>query len=174
MLKMKFLGDISDSAYETEKEKVEVLQAKVNDIKREMNLIQEYKREDIQEVIAELDTEKSRIFKNHNKEMEKIQLELMEAKLSYLNKMVEASNKYKELVEPSRKLDSLKIKMGLKNQSYISGSFEALHQYSVANAGYVQVSLSKPEIYDALEYGKKPEELNKIVQDAKKKGKIED
>lgn len=172
MHKMKLLGDVSEEAYKTEAEKVAVLQKAVQELQKEISMIEIYQTEDITALIEELDAEKQRVFKGNQKELEKIRLELLEAKLSYLNKMQEAKARYDELANPERKLDELKIKMGIKKNSYVSDSFEALNQYSLVNGGYEFLRIEQNEVHDALRYGKTPEKLNKIVQEAKEKGMI--
>jgi hypothetical protein len=170
MHKMKLLGDLSEATYEAEKEKVAVLQAKVQEVQKELRLIQLYETEDIHSIIAELDAEKSKVFKGNQMELEQIKLELMESKLVYLNKLKEAHMKYNELVAPERKLDSLKIKMGIKKNSYVSGSHDALSMYAVKTGGHENLLVQQSEVYDCLEYGRTPERLNKIVTEAKEKG----
>jgi hypothetical protein len=101
-----------------------------------------------------------------------LKLELLEAKLIYLQKMQEAKEVYDSFIEPERKLDSLKIKLGIKKTSYVSDSFEALSQYSVANGGYELLRVEQNDVHEALRYGKAPERLQKVVQEAKDKGII--
>ncbi|MGM0835414.1 MAG: hypothetical protein ACQEV7_04610 [Bacillota bacterium] len=170
--KMKLLGDIQEEVYEVEKLKVEELQKKLQEAQKELHLIEEYKTTDIKAVVEELEAERGKASQDNQKEMEKLKLELMEAKLLYLHKMKESKEKYDTLVAPTRKLDMLKIKLGIKKNSYVSDSFQALNNYSIANGGYEVLYLEKPEIYNALAYGKIPERLEKLVQGGKDKGML--
>ncbi|WHY65019.1 hypothetical protein [Neobacillus sp. SuZ13] len=118
-------------------------------------MIEVYQTEDIKAVIEELDAEKSKAFVKHQDEFKKLQMELLESKQSYLKKMVEAKAKYDELVAPERKLDALKIKMGIKKNSYIGNAFETLNMVSVG-AGYEPLRIDQKEVQAALWYGKIP------------------
>ncbi len=167
--RMKLLGDITGDVYETEKLKMEALQNKLKEAQNELHLIEEYKTTDIKALVKELEVERGKGSQDQQKEIENIKLELMEAKLLYLQKMKESKAKYDALVAPERKLDMLKIKLGIKKNSYVSDSYEALSKYSLANGGYEFLKPEAPEIYEALAYGRIPERLEKIVQGAKDK-----
>lgn len=167
------LGTISKETYEAETEKVAVLQKQVSELQKEINLITTYEKEDVLSVIEELEAEKRKVFQKHQGELKKLQMELLEAKLNYLKKQVEVRERYNQLVAPERKLDSLKIKMGIKKNSYVSDSFEALSMVSVANGGYENLVIQLNEVNDALRYGKTPSQLEKVVSEAKEKGIIE-
>jgi hypothetical protein len=171
--KMKLLGDIKEEVYEAEKLKVEALQKKLAEAQKELHLITEYQREDILNVLAELEEERGKGGKDRQKEIEKLNLELVEAKLVYLQKMQIAKERYDALVAPERKLDILKIKLGIKKNSYVSGSYEALNYYSLPDGSHEFLVLGTPEINNALGYGRIPESLEKIVQNAKDKGILE-
>lgn len=166
------LGTISKATFEEEAEKVTVLQKQAEELQKEINLIQVYQTEDIKAVIEELDAEKRKVAEKHQGEIKTLKLELLQAKEEYLKKMVEAREKYNQLVAPERKLDTLKIRVGLKQTSYISDSFDTLFQYSIASGGYETVRIEQAEVYQALQHGRIPEKLTKIVNDAKEKGII--
>jgi Skp family chaperone for outer membrane proteins len=173
MHKMKLLGDVSEATYEAEAEKVQKLQKQVQELQKEVQLIEAYKTEDVKQVIEELDAERIKVNKKHQGELNKLQLELLQAKQDYLNKMLEAREKYNQLIEPTKKLDEMKIKLGLKSMSYVSDSFEALVQHSVPSGGYESVRVEQGEVHDALRCGRTPERLNKIITEAKEKGILE-
>lgn len=170
--KMKLLGDVSEETYQAEDEKVEKLQKHVQELQKEIQLIEVYKTEDIQAIIEELDVERSKAFGKHQVEIQKIKMELLEAKLNYLKKQTEARERYNELVTPERNLDQLKIKLGIKKVSYVSDSFEALSMVSVPNGGVENMIVQLNEVNEALRYGRTPEQLSKMVQDAIDKGII--
>ncbi|MDM5249630.1 hypothetical protein [Lysinibacillus sp. G4S2] len=161
-------GSISKETYEAERVEVEKLQATLADMQKEVQLIQEYKTEDVQAVLAELEAESRNISASKNKEMEAIQLELLQAKLSYLEKLREARTKYDELVNPARKLDELKIKLGMKKYSYVSGA-DTLNMISIGEASYEPLRVEQKEVYDALAYGRIPERLEMAVEKLKNK-----
>lgn len=63
-------GTISKDAYEAERVTVEKLQASLAEMQKEVQLIQEYKTEDIHSVLEELEAESRSIAASKNKEME--------------------------------------------------------------------------------------------------------
>ncbi|MEH6949628.1 hypothetical protein V7068_21825 [Bacillus sp. JJ634] len=164
MHKMKLLGDISEAAYDKEKEVVDKLQKKVAESQKELELIQEYETEDVKSIIEELDEAKAKHRKEHNAELHALKTELLEAKLAYVEKMVEVSEKYNKLVNPERKLDALKIKAGIKKNSYVSGTHDALSMISVPNGGYENLRVEQKDIYDALEYQRTSSQLKLLIE----------
>ncbi|EKN71300.1 hypothetical protein BABA_02172 [Neobacillus bataviensis LMG 21833] len=165
-------GLVDDDAYKREKAFVEELGGAIQELKKEMQLIQEYKNADALAVVNELDEARKQYSAEQNAEINKIGLNLMEAKFNYIQSMVQAREDYNKLVSPSRKIDRLMIALGIKKNSYQSDSFEALHQYSVVGAGYEVTTVQINEVDSALRYGKLPHQLNKIVQEAREKGVI--
>ncbi|WP_404347484.1 hypothetical protein LG311_17830 [Sutcliffiella horikoshii] len=170
MHKMYLLNQVSEETYEVEKLKVEALQKKLVDLQRDMQIITEYQREDVLEVIAELEAEKAKGGKEYHAEMDQLKLDLMEAKLVYLQQMKQAKEKYDVLVSPTRKIDMLKIKLGMKKNSYISDSFDALNSFSFVNGGHESLIVTLPEVSNSLGYGRTPENLEKLIQG--RKGKL--
>jgi hypothetical protein len=150
-----------------------VLQKAVGELQKEIQLIDQYKNEDLQAVIEELDEERTKVRQNHQKKIRKLELELLEAKEIYLKKMVEARDRYNQLASHERKLDALKIKMGIKKNSYISGSWEALNMVSAGQASYEPLRVEQYEVSEALGYGRISSQLQKTVAEAKEKGIIE-
>jgi hypothetical protein len=167
MHKEALLGNISEATYEAEKQKVHQLQEAYNEASKEVRLIQEYKTEDVKSIMEEIDAVSKKHYADKQEELNKIRLELMNSKLVYLQAMVSANEKYNAIVSPNRKLDALQMQFGLKQRSYISGSFEALNQYSIPKGGYELLTVQQKEVYDALEYKRVSEQLKKIVQAGK-------
>lgn len=153
--KMALLGDVSESTYKKEAEKVEVLQNKVNQIQSEMQLMNEYKTEDIGAVLQELETNKKEVNAEVNADVTALGLELVKAKHEYLSKLVEARTKYYEINAPKTRIEALKNKLGLPNTlDYQTGAYEALSMFSVANGGYISLRVETKEIHDSLNYGR--------------------
>lgn len=167
MHKMKLLGDISESAYDAEKVKVQKLQTKYSEANKELQLIQEYKTDDLRGVLAELEADTSKYTAEKRAEIGAIQTELLEAKQAYIEKMVEAKAKYDTIINPERKLDALKIKLGIKKNSYISDAHSALSMVSVG-AGYENLFIENPTVYNALSYGRTPTSLKRAIENSKK------
>lgn len=161
--KMKLLGDVSEEHYDAEAEKVEKLQKKVVESQKEIQLIQEYKTEDIKSVIEELDEQKKKHFKEHAEELENLKTEVLEAKQKYLEALCKSRARYVEIVEPERKLDRLKIAVGIKKNSYISGSHDTLNMISNGGGGHESLLVERKELYDALEYGRTSESLKRTI-----------
>jgi hypothetical protein len=162
--KTAMLGQVSEKTFEAEKNKFEQLKAKVAEATKAVQLIQEYKTEDVHSILAELEAERGEYGKEKQEEIRALQVELLEAKLDYLSKMVEAKAKYDAITSPERKLDALKIKLGMKQTSYVSDAYESLNLVSVGNGGYISLLPERKELHDALAYGRKPEQLERFVK----------
>ncbi|QGQ47248.1 hypothetical protein [Metabacillus sediminilitoris] len=169
--KMKLLNQVSEEAFNAEKVKVDALKSKVVALQEEISLIDRYKTEDIHSVLGELEAEKGKYSKEQQAEIRRIQMELLNAKNAYLNKMVEARERYKKIAEPAFKLEQLKIKLGLQVRSYTSGSHDTLSMVSVGE-GHENLLVEHQTVYDALSYGRTPERLQRVVSDAREKGII--
>jgi hypothetical protein len=168
--KMKLLEQVSKETYDEELAKVKDLRSEVQEINKEMILINEYQNEDAAAIIAELDAVKTEYNQHQAGEINKLKLELIEAKYNYLVKMAEARKEYGKIINNDLKLQNMKVKHGLKNSVYISGSHDALNMYSVPNGGYESLRVEQREIFDALEYGRVSSRLGTLVNDAKDKG----
>jgi hypothetical protein len=165
--KMTMLGQVTQSTFEAEKVKYEQLQAKVAEVQKELTLMAEYRTEDVHAILAELEDNAGEYGKEKQKEIRAIEKELLEAKLVYIEKIIEARHKYKTIASPARKLDALKIKLGLKQTSYVSDAYEAMNLISVGNGGHERLILEQKELHDALAYGRKPDQLERFVKGTK-------
>ncbi|MGE6630750.1 hypothetical protein [Bacillus sp. NPDC077027] len=145
--KLAMLGQVSEKTFEAEKQKFEQLKQKVAEAHKEVQLIQEYKTEDVHSILAELESERGEYGKEKQEEIRAIEKELLEAKLAYLSKMVEAKAKYDAITSPQRKLDALKIKLGMKQTSYVSDAYEALNLVSVGNGGHISLLPERKELF---------------------------
>ncbi|MDF2039866.1 hypothetical protein P2R12_23270 [Cytobacillus oceanisediminis] len=166
MHKMMLLGDISEATFEAENKKVETLRNKVSAIKQELSLMESYKTEDVKAVLAELEEEHKKLSKEKDKELIILHMQLLEAKLNYLEKLSEVSAEYNKLSSPSYKLQALQQKLGLRNNVYASGAGEALNAISFEN-GYIPLRVEQNEVYDALAYKRVPSQLKRAVDKAK-------
>ncbi|MFS0637895.1 hypothetical protein AB1K84_18490 [Mesobacillus foraminis] len=169
MHKMKLLGDISESTYEAEKEKVEKLQKKLQEVKQELELIQVYKTDDVKAVLAEIEANNSDLNADTNKEIQKIKEEVLQAKHEYLSKLAEAGKKYNKAVNTNRRIDELKIKLGVKQTSYISDASSALQVISIGERGHENLTVDNTLVFDALHFGRIPSQLHEAVKKAKGK-----
>ncbi|MCB5235898.1 hypothetical protein [Niallia circulans] len=169
--KMYLLSQITEETYKQEKEVVDTLKTKIADVQQDMKLIETYKDEDARQIVADFEANHGEYGREKQKEITKLQYELLEAKDAYLSKLVEASEQYDKLINPERKLQQLKVKLGIQKATYVSGSHDALNLISLGD-GYESLRIEQPEIFDALQYGRKPSKLEKAVKDAKEKGTI--
>lgn len=153
--KMALLGDVSESTYQKEAEKVETLQKKVTEIQHEMQLIQEYKTDDVEKILYELEANNKEVTAERQKELHALQLKVLEAKRIYLQTLLESRNEYYSIVAPERKIEALKAKLGMKNRlDYMTGAYDALSMYSVAGAGYINLEVNTKAVHDALQYSR--------------------
>ncbi|MFE1246071.1 hypothetical protein ACFW35_18330 [Fictibacillus sp. NPDC058756] len=152
--KMKVLGDISEEHFAVEEAEVEAIRKKVLDAQKEVQLIQEYKTEDVKAVIEELEADKQKLIQTKQKELRAIQTELAEAKKQYFQALIEASDKYNKLVKPERKLDTLKVQLGLQKQVYTADASESLSLIHTASGGSIPLTVAPNEVYDALVYNR--------------------
>jgi hypothetical protein len=166
-------GLLGDKQYKKEKAFLEELAGVLQELKKEIQLIREYKTDDVLNIIEEIDAVSKKNLAEHQSEIEKIKLELMQSKLVYFKAMAKAREKYNAIVSPTRKLDALQIQFGIKKNSYVSGSHDALNVYALSNGGHEFLPVQQYDVYQALEYGKTPEQLNKLVQAGKDKGLLE-
>lgn len=163
--KMFLLGDISESTYEAEKVMITQLQKRVQVIQNVMNLIKEYQTEDIQAVLAELEANRKEVNVERQAELKALEKEVLQAKYDYITKLIEAKDQYYELTGTDRKIEKLKEKLGMKNQSlYLSGSFEALSAPAIEGGDYLSLRVDQKELHDALHYGKFDIRLQKEVE----------
>ena len=168
--KMKVLGDISPATFDEKNEKFQLLKANYDEAKNEVALIQEFKNEDVMEILAELKATQREYSASEREAIKQMHLELLESKLAYLNKMNEVRERYNKTVAPSLRIQQLERKFIHKQNVYHSGSHETLHQYSVPGDGYIGLRVENPDVYNALSYGQIHSQLQKIVADAKAKG----
>jgi phage-related protein len=169
--KMMILKQITEETFKQAKEELDKLEEKVRDIGYEIDQIENYKREDKEAVLAKLNEIKNDYRQKKHEEVRRIQFELLKAKLEYFKKMIEMRNQFKEISEADYRYQQLLIGLGYQPTSYVAGTFESIGSVSVGE-GYETLDVSRPDIYNALSYGKLPYQLEKIVKEAEAKGII--
>ncbi|MED4038125.1 hypothetical protein [Niallia taxi] len=174
MHKMKLLGDISESAYDTEKEKVDRLKTKVQEAEQELELIQVYKTDDIKAIHDEMEANKQEIYKEETKEIYKLQYDLQQAKLDYLKKLAEAGKAYQKAKRPNSLFENIKEKIGKKRSYDFSGAEGSLNavSYSSSHYGVTSLRVDQQDVYDALNLGQLPSQTVYAVELGKKNGHI--
>lgn len=168
MHKENLLGSISEASFDAEKSKVDTLQRKISEAQTELRLIETYKTEDVKAVLAELEATKKEYTQNERAEIHKIKEELLEAKLAYIEKMLEARKAYYRVMNPVYKIDALKGKLGLQQNHYLSDAHSALSMYSVPNGGYENLMVNNEIVHSALYLGQRPSQLVRLVSENKK------
>lgn len=150
--KMYLLSDVSEATYKKEADAVEKLQKKVSEIQHEMQLIQEYKTDDVQKILFELEANNKEVQLERQKEVRALQLNLLKAKHEYLAKMIEAREEYYKIVAPEMKIEQVKASLGMKNKlDYMTGADSALSMYST-RYGYINLEVDTKQVYDAFSY----------------------
>jgi len=168
--KMKILGDVTEATYEKEAEKVEKLQNKITELQNEMQLIVEYKNDDVENILLELQENNKEVQAERQKEVNDLRLELLKAKHEYLSKMIEARAKYYKIVAPERKIESIKASLGMKNKAdYFTGA-DTLSMYSTSTGSYIGLDVTISEVDDALSYKRIDSRLTETL---KTTGKLE-
>jgi len=163
--KMKLLGDITEVTFDEKNKKFQLLQDKFNEAQKEITLIQQYKRADVIELLEEMKAKQKEHTVTHGEEIKQMQMELLQAKAEYLNKMKLMKERYDKVVSPHDKIQRLEQKLGLKQNVYTSGSHETLNNIRIGEASYVNLQVIAPEVFEALQYGKIDSRLQKIITD---------
>lgn len=163
--KMKLLGEITEETYDKQNEKFLALQNKFNEAQKEIAIIQEYKRADVTELLEELKAKHIEHKETYHEEIREMQTELLQAKAEYLNKMKLMKERYDKTVEPVNNIQRLEQKLGLKQHVYTSSSHDGLNNIRVGSESFVNLQVNAPEIYEALQYGRINQHLQKVITD---------
>ncbi|PWW20227.1 hypothetical protein DFO73_11641 [Cytobacillus oceanisediminis] len=171
--KMKVLGDITEEAYEAEAVTVKALTEKIETLHKEIGLIDTYKTEDVDAVLAEIKKAQAENVGEASNEVSQIKYKMQQAKLEYLQKIAEAREEYWKAVSTENRLNNILVKLGKKNQNYLSGAYEAIGFAGYGN-GYSTTNLmvQQNEVFDALNYGRLPSPTISAVEKGKKAGYI--
>lgn len=167
MQKMKLLGDITEETFDKMNSEYKKLQDKYEEGKHEIDLIQKYQHEDAVIILAELKEAQKEHSPLELKEIHEMQMELLDAKHTYLKKMTEMRVRYYKTVAPKNRIKQMEYKLGLKKGVYTSDSYEALHQFSVSGRGYINLEIDNGDVHDALYSGRFDSQLTKVVSEAK-------
>src|SRR5699024_9037650 len=92
----------------------------------EMELINKYKTDDVDKIISEINKVKPEYNKKQHLEIEKIKVELAEAKEDYLNKVSKIGVKYDKAVSDNNRLDNLLVKFGKQSVAYTPDKYEII------------------------------------------------
>ncbi|MGD6815499.1 hypothetical protein ACQCVE_00295 [Metabacillus sp. 113a] len=164
--KMSLLGETTQDAYQKEKENVEGFKTKVTEIERDIQLIEQYKTDDLKGIIQELELSKSDWSGAQQAEIQKIKMELLESKFQYLQKLTEARERYYKVTEPAYKLQNLKVKLGLQVRTYKSGSYDALNLLSYGGT-YINMQVDQYAVHEALQYGRIDSKIERALKEGK-------
>ena len=163
--KMKLLGDITEETFDKQNQAFQLLQEKYNEMQKEVSLIQEYKRTDVVELLEELKATEKEHKATYYKEIQQMQMELLQAKAEYLNKLLEMKKRYDNTVEPVNNIQRLEQKLGLTQHVYTNGSHDGLNNIRVGEASYVSLRVDANEVFEALHSGEIDSRLQKIITD---------
>lgn len=174
--KMHVLGDISDGALKEAGTDVEAITDKIASLQEQISLIDQYKREDIEEVLAEIEAVRPEFNAEQNKEITRIQYEVQQARLVYVQALVKARKDYGKVAGTTSKITDVMIKLGLKERNYTSGAYDAVGFPSV-HVGSTSFATLSPDVdqhmaHEALYHGRLPSQLTNKVEEGKKAGYI--
>jgi len=168
--KMCLLGDLEQSYFDEKNDDFLKLQAKYRQGQTEVEMIKQYKVADVTEILEELQSTQKDYSASESAEVNKMKLELLEAKLNYLKKMREVATRYNKTLAPANRIKQMQYKLGLKKNVYIADTYESLSMYSVPNGGYVNLRIENPDIHNAITTGTVNGDLKRLVTDAREKG----
>lgn len=172
--KMKILGDITEQTYIEASSEAEALQKKVQTIQREISLLDAYRDEDVLKEIAEVDKVKKDFDSERIKEVARISFELQQAKKEYLEKLITARGEYYKAIKEDNKLQHLLVKLGKKENVYISDAFQGVGFSGISENtfGRTSVMVTQQEAFSALHDGRLPTETRYALEYGKKLGYI--
>lgn len=174
--KMHVLGDISDGALKEAGVDVEALTDKIASLQEQISLIDHYKREDIETVLAEIEAVKPELNAERNKEVTRIQYEVQQARLAYVQALVKARKDFWKVANTNSKIGDVMVKLGLKTYNHVGGAYESIG-FPSARVGDTSFATLNPFIdqhtaHEALHFGKIPSQLINNVEEGKKAGYI--
>lgn len=169
--KMKLLEQVSEGTYEDQKRFVDELKLKIEEVETEMSLIEVYKKEDVEAELAEIQKVKPEFNAEQNKKLSKLKFEMQQAKLEYLQKMIEVRKEYLITVSPESKFQTLLVKMGKQPANYLSGAYEGIGFTGTGN-GFTTTNLfvDQHTVHQALGFGNLPSDTVIVVENGKKAG----
>ena len=172
--KLKFLDQITEESYKEQKAGVDVLNEKVNEIEHELLVIEKYKLEDAEQFFAEINAVKPNYTKEQNIEISKLQYQLQQAKLQYLENLIKAREEYIKVTNTDSKLQNLLFNHGKSSRAFISNAYNVIGSatYETHYGIRTSVMVSEEDVRNALENGKLPRDTVQAINMGKERGYI--
>lgn len=155
MHKMKLLGEVSEDFFEGEQAKVEAFRKKYQEAQSELQLIQEYKTDDVKAILEEMEQVSDEHATEYSNEIEAIRKDLLKAKREYLIKLADAGQAYDKLVAPKNKIYHLSERHGVKNRP-ASTALDALGMIHLGHNQYDNLQVTGDMVMDAIRMNKLP------------------
>lgn len=155
MHKMKLLGEVSEDFFEGEQAKVEAFRKKYQEARSELQLIQEYKTDDVKAILEEMEQVSDEHATEYSNDIEAIKQDLLKAKREYLMKLADAGQAYNKLVAPKNKIYYLGEKVGIKKRP-ASPAYDALGMIHLGHNNYDNLQVTGQMVTDAIRMNRLP------------------
>ncbi|MGY4797260.1 hypothetical protein ACVNNN_20090 [Lysinibacillus fusiformis] len=124
--KLALLQQVSEQTYEEQKQVVTSMTDKIQSIQLEMKQIELYKTEDVNAVIAEIQSNKAEMNKAQQEEIQAIKEGIAEAKSEYLQKLSILGEQYDSAIKEEGLLQSFLVDLGKQPNVYLPYKMEIL------------------------------------------------
>lgn len=125
--KMAILKDVSEEVYQEQKAVVDKIQLDMKSIQNESRLIEKYKTDDVDSIIAEINQAKPELNKKQHEEIRQVKSDIAEAKQEYLAKLSVIGKDYDKAVHEDKLFQSMLVRFGKQGSSYSPAKAEILH-----------------------------------------------
>ena len=162
------LGTASNDDYLAVKKQLKDADEKLRDSGYKLDEINTYRKEDLMELLTKLEANSADYAKEKMESEKALRYKALKAKFDYLNALHEFAKEHKEVWKVSRKVEDLRVELGLKNYNYISydsvftslfsNSFDGTQGIDITQNELRQVFLNgtfDKRFIDELEKGKK-------------------
>ncbi|MBN9653614.1 hypothetical protein J0K78_04980 [Halobacillus sp. GSS1] len=167
--KMKALGDVSEDAYKVEKDELDRLKEKKDQLHEDMELMVKYKTDDAKAIVEAMEEEQAEHAEEKRQEYEEVKAEILQAKLQYLESLQQLSQRYKEYKKPSSKIGRLKEQLGIKKDSYVGDTYSEIGQV-FAGTEPIAVEVLNGEAHEVMQFGNINSHLRSAVKQKQEQG----
>lgn len=131
--KMYILNEISEGTYMEQKNMVDSLNEKLNQIQMEIKLIDTYKSEDVDGILTQISEVKPEFNKKYQEEIQTIQQGIIEAKQEYLAKLNVLGKAYDKAVSEETRLQMFLVDFGKQPNMYLPYKTEIIGSYAIVS-----------------------------------------
>ncbi|MCA0992975.1 hypothetical protein [Pseudalkalibacillus hwajinpoensis] len=163
------LDEIKETSYLEAKAELDEMIEKKATIQEDMKLIQQYRQEDAELILDELESYRDKeLKKEESKEVKEIKNEVAEAKLAYLTKLSELGKRHKKVNGVQATIDRFSEKLGGKMTSFQGSTYDILGVIHTGRNVTVPVEVDVDEANNALQNGLVDSHLKNYVEGKKK------